>query len=63
MNFADVDYEEDKRPFCYFKAYLKWWSFGFKALKELAGEVLETRDTMVKRFLELTDQHSQKGIQ
>ena len=54
---------EDERPFCYFKAYGKWWSFGFETLKKLAGGVLDARDTMVERFLKLTDQQSQKGIQ
>ena len=60
---AVVDFREDERPFCYFKAYGKWWSFGFETLKKLAGGVLDARDTMVERFLKLTDQQSQKGIQ
>ena len=57
-----VDYRQDKRPFCYAKAYLKWWSFRFETLKQLAREVLDYRDTMVKKILKLTDQASQKGI-
>lgn len=57
-----VDYREEQ-PFCYLKAYVKSWSFGFKTLKELARQVLEARDTMVGMFLKLTDQQSQKVIQ
>ena len=53
---AIVDYAEDKRPFCYLKVYLKWWAFGFRTLEKLAGMVLDYRDTLVERFVELTGQ-------
>ena len=62
-DIAVVDYEGDIRPFCYFRVYVKSWSFGFKTLKELAGQVLDVRDAMVEKFLELTGHASQKGIQ
>ena len=58
-----VDYDRDKRSFCYLKTYGKSWSFGFETLEALAGEVLDARERMVERFLKLTDQASQRGIQ
>ena len=51
---AVVDYDQEKRPFCYFQEYSKAWNLEFETLQEIAAEVLRARDEIVSTFLRVS---------
>jgi hypothetical protein len=53
---AVVDFEQEKRPFCYFQEYRKAWYLHFETLQEIAQEVLQARDEIVSTFLRVSVQ-------
>jgi hypothetical protein len=53
---AVVDFDQEKRPFCYFQEYRKAWHLHFETLQEIAREVLQARGEIVSTFLRVSVQ-------
>jgi hypothetical protein len=60
---AVVDYDPEKRPFCYFLEYRKAKCLHFETLQAIAAEVLRARDEIVSTLLRVSVQPtiSEKG--
>lgn len=58
---AVTDYDNNKRPFCYFETAWKAWHFEFKSLKEIATEVLRARDEIISKFVSLAKERLRRA--